>query len=152
MDLGEVRELCIGILAKGPDITSADSWQDSTRPCGLVITYSSGARLWTAITMAGATGTDSVRASTAPTAPLLPALYDTAGRITPQRAQCYLAGVLMSAHAPQVISAYGYAPSAKHPGVGVHLADGGRAFLPFVFTAAPGRKPARTPFTIDATF
>ncbi|MCX4826697.1 hypothetical protein OG883_44455 [Streptomyces sp. NBC_01142] len=149
----QVQEPCTEILAKGPDITSADRWTDSSRPSGLVITFSSGARLWTGITTAGAISADSTPAAHA-TAPPLPTLFDSAGKITAARAEQYLAAVLMAAHAPEITSAYGYSSTsaARHPGVGLHLAGGARAFLPFVYTAAHGKKPAARPFTIDAAF
>ncbi|MFJ6752581.1 hypothetical protein ACIQNI_30995 [Streptomyces sp. NPDC091266] len=148
----EVQELCTEILAKGPDITAVDRWTDPGRPSGLVITFSSGSRLWAGITTAGATGTD-LQDAPAP-APPLPALFDSAGKITAARAEQYLAAVLMAAHAPQITSVYGYSTtsSARHPGVGLHLAGGGRAFLPFIYTAAHGKKPATRPFTIDSVF
>ncbi|WP_330351660.1 hypothetical protein [Streptomyces sp. NBC_00582] len=147
----QVQELCAEILAKGPDITSATAWTDgSRRPSGLLISFSSGARLWIGITTANATSAEP--AQTTSSAPPLPQLYDAAGKITPPRAELYLAAVLMSAHAPEIASAYGYSASPGHPGVGLHLTDGGRAFLPFVFTAAHGKKPAARPFTVDAAF
>ena len=153
MDPGEVQELCTEILAKGPDITSADRWTDTSRPSGLLITFSSGARLWTAITTAGATGADPTPAAPA-AAPPLPTLFDSSGKITPGRAEQYLSAVLMAAHAPEITSAYGYSTTSptRHPGVGLYLTDGSRAFLPFVYTAAPGKKPAARAFTIDAAF
>lgn len=152
MSLQEVQDLCIEILAKGPDIAEADSWSNSTRPSGLVITYSSGARLWTALTTAGAIASDRARTDPAPAAPPVPALYDSAGKISPRRAELHLAAALMGGHTPEITSAYAYANPARHPGVGLFLADGSRAFLPFVSTAASGKNPARTPFTIDAAF
>jgi hypothetical protein len=153
MGPGEVQELCTEILAKGPDITSADRWADTSRPSGLLITFSSGARLWTAITTAAATGTDPAPAAPV-TAPPLPKLFDSSGKITPARAEQYLSAVLMAAHAPEIISAYGYSTTspARHPGVGLYLSDGGRAFLPFVYTAAPRKRPAARAFTIDIAF
>ncbi|MFG2211017.1 hypothetical protein [Streptomyces sp. NPDC048638] len=149
----EVQELCTEILAKGPDITTVERWTDATRPAGLVITFRSGARLWTAITTAGATGTDP-SADAPAAAPPLPALFDDAGKITAARAEQYLTAVLLAAHAPQVVGAYGYstAAPAQHPGVGLHLTGGARAFLPFIYTAAHDKKPHTRPFHLDATF
>ncbi|WP_189968968.1 hypothetical protein [Streptomyces violascens] len=149
----QVRDVCIEILAKAPDITSTTSWSDSGRPCGLLIAFSSGARLWTAITTAGATDTDpSAEAPAA--APPLPALFDDAGKITATRAEQYLTAVLLAGLAPQIASAYGYSTTspAQHPGVGLYLADGARAFLPFIYTAAHGKKPHTRPFHLDAAF
>ncbi|KFG71376.1 hypothetical protein FM21_34330 [Streptomyces mutabilis] len=121
-----------------------------------MITFSSGARLWTGVTTANA---DSV-ASTASTdvapgtAPPLPALFDSAGKITPICAEEYLTAVLLAARAPDVTSAYSYSSTTprRHSGIGIRLADGTRAFLPFVYTAAHGKRPAARAFTIDATF
>ncbi|MFB8401198.1 hypothetical protein [Streptomyces sp. NPDC055912] len=148
-----VRELCVENLTKGPDITSAEGWDDSSRPCGLLIGFSSGARLWVAITTAAsATSAAPARAATAASAPL-PQLFDRNGRITAQRAESYLAAVLMDARTPHIAAAYAYSVSAaKHPGIGLHLADGGRAFLPFVYAAAAGSAPARRPFSLAYAF
>ncbi|MEW1760532.1 hypothetical protein AB0393_28970 [Streptomyces cyaneofuscatus] len=149
----DVQELCTEILAKGPDITAADPWTDASRPAGLLITFRSGARLWAGITTAGATGADAAPGQAA-AAPPLPALFDGAGKITPARAEQYLTAVLLAAHAPQIISAYGYSATspARHPGVGLYLAGGARAFLPFIYTAAHGKKPHPRPFNLDAAF
>ncbi|GAA3711604.1 hypothetical protein ACRWOO_02875 [Streptomyces sp. NEAU-PBA10] len=149
----QVQELGTEILAKGPDITSVERWTDTARPSGLMITFSSGARLWTGVTTAGATASEPSTSALA-AAPPLPTLFDNAGKITAARAEQYLVAVFMAAHAPEITSAYGYssASSARHPGIGLYLAGGARAFLPFIYTAAPGKRPAARAFTIDATF
>ncbi|MER8118988.1 hypothetical protein [Streptomyces sp. NPDC094031] len=152
----QVQDLCTETLAKGADITSAERWADNSRPSGLVITFSSGARLWTGVTTANAESfASTASAAVAPSdAPPPPALFDSAGKITPIRAEQYLAAVLTAARAPEITSAYSYSSTAprRHPGIGIHLADGTRAFLPFVYTAAHGKKPAARAFTIDAAF
>ncbi|MEU4077646.1 hypothetical protein [Streptomyces venezuelae] len=152
----QVQELCTETLAKGPDITSAERWTDDSRPSGLVITFSSGARLWTGVTTANADAVASAAsAAVVPSAaPPLPALFDSAGKITPERAEQYLTASLLAAQDPAITSAYGYssASSGRHPGIGIYLADSTRAFLPFVYTAAHGKRPAARAFTIDAAF
>lgn len=152
----QVQDLCTKTLAKGPEVTSAERWADNSRPSGLVITFSSGARLWTGVTTANADSfTSTASAAVAPSdAPPPPALFDGAGKITPFRAEQYLAAVLTAAQAPEITSAYSYSSAApgRHPGIGIHLADGTRAFLPLVYTAAQGKKSAPRAFTIDAAF
>lgn len=152
----QVQELCTETLVKGPDITVAERWTDNSRPSGLMITFSSGARLWTGVTTANADSVASTAsAADAPSgAPPLPDLFDSAGKITPIRAEQYLTAVLMTAQAPEITRAYSYSSTTprRHPGIGIHLADGTRAFLPFVYTAAHGKKPAARAFTIDAAF
>lgn len=149
----QVQELCIKVLSSGPDIVAADSWADDSRRYGLRVTFSSGSRLWTGITTSAATGAEQATPASPTAAPPLPALFDSAGRTTPERAELYLAAVLMGGHTPEIISAYGYSTRpGRHPGIGLHLERGARAFLPFIFTAAPTKTPARRPFTLDATF
>ncbi|QDN54204.1 hypothetical protein [Streptomyces sp. S1D4-20] len=141
------------VLSSGPDIVAADSWADDSRRYGLLVTFCNGSRLWTGITTSAATGAEQAPSTSPSPAPPLPALYDSTGRITPERAELYLAAVLTGGHTPEIISAYGYSTgSARNPGVGLHLERGARAFLPFIFTAAPNKSPARRPFTVDATF
>lgn len=151
----QVQDLCTETLAKGPDITAVERWTDNSRPSGLLITFSRGSRLWTGVTTANADSVANTASAAASGAALpLPALFDSAGMITPARVEQYLAAVLMAAQAPEIASAYGYSSTSpkRHPGIGIHLADGTRAFLPFVYTAAHGKKPAARAFTIDATF
>ncbi|MFF9436441.1 hypothetical protein ACF1BP_22205 [Streptomyces sp. NPDC014735] len=82
----QVQELGTEILAKGPDITSVERWTDTGRPSGLVITFSSGARLWTGVTTAGAATASEPSTAASAAAPPLPALFDNAGKITAARA------------------------------------------------------------------
>ncbi|MFJ1742650.1 hypothetical protein ACIOG4_28740 [Streptomyces microflavus] len=152
MNPDQVRNLCVEILREGPDIVSTAGWTDgSRRPSGLLVLFSSGARLWTGITTSDPAGPEARDYAPATPSPL-PDLYDDARRITPSRVEGYLAAVLAGARAPQITGAYSYSVTARHPGVGLYLAGGARAFLPFVYAAASGKDPAVRPFTIDSTF
>jgi hypothetical protein len=153
----EVQELCVEALSKGPDITAAEAWNEETRPFGLLITFTSGARLWVAITTSAATSGDSrTETATRPTAPPpLPALYEANQVITPARAELYLAALLSTGLAPQITSAYAYSDRdtpARHPGVGLRMANGARAYLPFVFNASANGRRAGARFHIHPQF
>jgi hypothetical protein len=145
----QVQELCLNIFAKGPDISSCDTWRDNDRPFGLLIVFSSGARLWTAITTADSTS--SAMADTTPRAAgePLPHLYNSKGLITLGSAEDYFTAVLIDAQAPEMTGAYSYshrAAQAQCPGVGLLLAGGARAYLPFAFTASASSQPGGRAF------
>lgn len=134
--------MCCDVLAKGPDIADAAPWPART---GLELTFSTGARLWLAITTAGANA-----ASVPPELPtppqLLPELIRQDGTIPLLTAELYLACVLQGAGDPQIRSAYAYSARAtrpRNPGVGLLLADGARAYLPVAHTARAGQGPGR---------
>jgi hypothetical protein len=153
----EVQDLCVEALSKGPDITAAEAWNEKTRPFGLLITFTSGARLWVAITTSAATSGDSQTETAARpvTPPPLPALYGANQAITPARAELYLAALLSTGLAPQITSAYGYSDRdipARHPGVGLRMATGARAYLPFEYNATANGRRAGARFHIHPQF
>lgn len=137
--------MCCDVLAKGPDIADASPWSART---GLELTFSTGARLWLAITTASA---DAASVPTDAPAPpqLLPKLIRQDRTIPLLDAELYLASVLQGAGEPQIRSAYAYSARAarpRNPGIGLLLADCGRAYLPIAHTARAGQGPGRRPF------
>lgn len=148
MTPAQVQQLCLDVLAKGPDIAAVDAWV--ARLAGVEVTFSSGARLWLAITTAGAEAVQA-GAETTPSSSLqpLPQLYNPDGKIELLSAELYLAAVLEAAQAPEIARAYAYSgrqAKPKCPGVGLFLESGGRAFLPIAHTAPAGQGPAGRPF------
>lgn len=152
MDPSGFQALCIENLAKGPDISTVDPWQNGGhRPNGLLITFTSGARLWVAVTTsAGTAGLTALSDDGDPPAVgPLPPLYDSESKITPVRAERYLVAVLRAADPDELAQVYGYterASDAKHPGVGVVFAAGGRGYLPLAMTASAERRPPARSF------
>jgi hypothetical protein len=143
----DFRKAAAEVLVDAPDITAAVPWDEGViRPCGLVIGFSSGSRLWLAITTvsAQAAGAPSVAASSMPVTPaaaVLPDLYE-GGAVTSARATGYVAAVLRAASISDVVDVYPY-PDSRHPGLGVRLVDGGRIYLPVVHTARRGQDRGR---------
>ncbi|SCF85448.1 hypothetical protein GA0115259_103674 [Streptomyces sp. MnatMP-M17] len=137
--------MCCDILAEGPGIADAAPWSARV---GLELTFSTGARMWLAIATASADAA-SVPADVPAPPPLLPKLIRQDRMIPLLGAEVYLASVLQGAGDPQIRNAYAYSARAvrpRNPGIGLLLADGGRAYLPIAHTARVGQGPGRRPF------
>jgi len=154
------QQFCLDALAKGPDIQAVEPWsEEGSRPRGLAITFSSGAQLWTGITGVAAPGEklDQPEAPVTGMPPAevsLPSLYEQ-GMITAERAEAYLAALLINAASDEIARAYSYSDRptpAMHPGVGVEFHSGARANLPFVHTARPGQGRGRNAFQLQSEF
>ncbi|MFF8992545.1 hypothetical protein ACF09H_21920 [Streptomyces sp. NPDC014983] len=141
----QVQQMCCDILGKGPDVADVSPW--SVRP-GVELTFSTGARLWLAITTADAAAVSAPSGLQAPPL-LLPRLIGRDRLISLVDAELYLASVLHAAGDPRIRSAYAYGARStrpRSPGIGLLLADGGRAYLPVAHTARAGQSPGRRPF------
>ncbi|WP_327359600.1 hypothetical protein [Streptomyces sp. NBC_01304] len=164
----DVQELCLALLGDqkaAPDLEGAEAWQDDSRPFGLILTFTTGARLWVAITVAGVAGTPpgTDEGPTAPTAAAaeaapLPHLYDQNGAIALQNAEEYLAAVLgssdpqdgsaSSASGSGIAKVYTYsgAGAGRSFGIGIVFRTGARAYLPFAHNCGPGQRPNVKPY------
>ncbi|MFJ3182543.1 hypothetical protein ACIPJN_29710 [Streptomyces sp. NPDC086796] len=112
------------------------------------MTFSTGARMWLAVTTASA-GAVSMPSNTQVPPWLLPKLVRHDRMIPLLDAELYLAAVLHGAGDPRIRSAYAYNSRPARPstpGVGLLLADGARAYLPVVYTARAGQNPGQRPF------
>ncbi|NUK26892.1 hypothetical protein [Streptomyces lunaelactis] len=76
--------------------------------------------------------------------------------ITPERAELYLAALLINAASDEIARVvYGYsdrAAPAMHPGVGVDFISGARANLPIIHTARAGQGRGRSAFHLQSEF
>lgn len=143
----EVRQLCRDILAKGPDIAGTQFW--TARLAGVEVTFSSGAKLWLAITTASAGAVPAPAAAPPASSSPLPQLYNRDGKIELLAAERYLAAVFDTGQAPGIIRAYPYSAgplTPSCPGVGLLLDGGARAYLPIAHTAPARQRPAGRPF------
>ncbi|GAA3727192.1 hypothetical protein [Streptomyces tremellae] len=155
------QTFAIETLLASPWITSAEPWQDD-RPFGLHLRFTEGSELWVAITAALAPGErgDDPEApvqADAPTAVAVPDLYES-GKISPARAEQYIAAVLNNAGCTEMDRAYAYGANGEtgqasvHPGVGVIFHNGARAFLVFAHTARPGQGKSGRQFELQDAF
>jgi hypothetical protein len=148
----------VDALTAAPDIQRAETWSDGDRPFGPTVTFSTGARLWLALTRAAAPGAsldaEAPVTGQAPAEVPLPDLYAD-GKITAGRAEQYLAAVLTNAAHSEVARVHTYSgltPAAMHPGVGIVFHSKARVHLPFVHTARAGQDRGRAPFQLQSEF
>ncbi|MEU5436390.1 hypothetical protein AB0G73_23850 [Streptomyces sp. NPDC020719] len=125
---------------------------------GIVITTTSGSRLWVTITSVLAPGARIDDADVpVPGEPLtavpVPALYQD-GKITPRAAEAYLAATLTNSAHPEIRRAYGYTDNAptRHPGVGIEFHSGAKVYLPFAHTARAGQNRGRERYRLQNDF
>ncbi|MFH9426028.1 hypothetical protein [Streptomyces sp. NPDC017529] len=144
------QDFVVETLAKAPDVQHAEAWQEGTkRPYGVHVVFSSGAQLWAAAVCQMPPGHNfdepEVPVTGEPPADgPVPDLYE-GGKVSPLRAEAYLAAVLGNSGSAEIVRAYGYSDGATttrptaHPGVGVVFHSGGRGFLLFEHTARAGQ-------------
>ncbi|MFI6689198.1 hypothetical protein [Streptomyces sp. NPDC050485] len=163
MRLARFTQFCIQTLPQGgPDITSVDPWQGDDAPvAGFTVTFATKSRLWLQVTGSPAPGASADDSDTPVSGPApehipLPALFDEANKVSPQRAEAYLTAVLTNSDSTEIAQVYGYShrtdQPAKNPGIGAILHNGARLYVPFVHTAQPGQDRGRNPFRLQATF
>ncbi|MFD9792112.1 hypothetical protein ACFWXK_14300 [Streptomyces sp. NPDC059070] len=144
-------------LAKGPDIQAVDPWsRNAAHLMGWVITFSSGARIWVGLTTTAAPGDKDDQkeipvTGDAPTEVPYPELYAD-GKITPTRAQAYLAAALTNSGSTEISRAYPYSDTNQHPGLGVIFHSEARASLLFHHTARPGQDKGSSAFSLQTEF
>lgn len=162
MRLARFTQFCIQTLPHGgPDITSVEPWQGDDAPvAGFTVTFATKSRLWLQVTGGPAPGAsvdgDIPVSGPAPEHVPLPALFDDAGKASPQRAEAYLTAVLTNSDSTEIAQVYGYShrtdQPAQNPGIGVICHNGAHLYVPFVHTAQPGQDRGRTAFRLQAAF
>jgi hypothetical protein len=145
------QQLLIHLLPKAPDVQHVEAWQEgAARPHGVVVTFTSGSRLWAAVSSQLPPGQKGDAADVPvtgepPAEVSVPPLFE-GGKVSPVRAEAYLAATLNNSRHEEIARAYGYSEGATatrptaHPGVGVTFHSGGRGFALFVHTARPGQE------------
>lgn len=144
MRLDTFHQFAIEALAQAPDVQTVAPWDrgaDHLR--GIHVTFTTGSQLWLGITAAAAPGDKGegpeIPVDGEPPAEVpYPPLYDD-GKVSPVRAQEYLAAALSNSGNKQISQTYGYSSEAQSPGFGVIFHSGARAFALFHHTARPGQ-------------
>jgi hypothetical protein len=144
MRLDTFHRFAVSALAEAPDVQSVKAWDRGAEHLrGLHVTFTTGAQFWIGITAAAAPG-DKWQGPEVPVEGDPPAeigypdlLQD--GKITPARAQAYLAAAISNSGDKQIERAYGYSSEAQTPGFGVVFHNGARAFCLFHHSARPGQ-------------
>ncbi|WP_229883263.1 hypothetical protein [Streptomyces omiyaensis] len=117
-------------------------WDRGDHTTGLHVTFTTGAQVWFGVTTASPPGAkgdeDPVVTGTPPATVDYPPLYQD-GKVSPERAQDYLAAAAANSGHPEVASAYGYSPENQHPGFGVVFHSGARVHCLFHHTARAGQ-------------
>ncbi|WP_329127222.1 hypothetical protein [Streptomyces sp. NBC_01465] len=136
------QQYCLTALAKGPDIQAVEPWSNTVeRPMGLALTTVAAPGQKLDQTEIPVTGEK-------PAEIPLPDLYED-GKISPARAELYLAALLTNGGSEELLRASGYSGRpvpAMHPGVGVEFHSGGKANLPFAHTARSDKQFGGKPF------
>lgn len=131
-------------LAQAPDVQTVEAWDRGAEHLrGLHIVFSTGAQIWVGVTAAAAPGDKwagpEIPVEGEPPAEVpYPPLFED-GKVTPRRAQEYLAAALTNSGDKRIAQAYGYSSEAQTAGFGVVFHDTARAFCLFHHTARPGQ-------------
>ncbi|MFD7661034.1 hypothetical protein [Streptomyces sp. NPDC059788] len=145
------QDFVIETLTKAPDVQAAEAWQEGVqRPFGVRVVFSSGAQLWVAVMCQMPPGHSweepEVPVTGEPPSDVpVPDLYE-GGKVSPLRAEAYLAAVLANSGSAEIARTYGYSDGATstrptaHPGTGVVFHSGGRGFLLFEYSARAGQE------------
>ncbi|MFD0343994.1 hypothetical protein ACFVH0_35910 [Streptomyces sp. NPDC127117] len=155
------QEFAVETLLKAPDVKAAEPWQEEGRPFGIHVTFSTGSQLWAAITAASTSDKydrPEVPVIDVPPAEVpVPDLYDD-GKITPSRAEQYLAAMLTNAGNAEIAQVYTYTSGERaaepnnHPGVGLVFHSESRIFVLFQHTARAGQGKGGQPFDLQSAF
>jgi hypothetical protein len=131
------QEFAMTAFQRGPEVSSVEPWQDGTnRPYGVQVRFNAGTVMRLSITAVSATGEkysepEEPVTATPPGEIPLPDLFD-GGKITPQRAELYLAALLNNSGSPEIAGTYAYSARetpAMYPGLGVDFHSGGKAHM-----------------------
>ncbi|MFF4178976.1 hypothetical protein [Streptomyces sp. NPDC001750] len=154
------QEFAVETLLKAPDVETAEPWQEG-RPYGIHVTFSGGAQLWAAITAAALSDDydrPEVPVHDVPPAEVpVPDLYED-GKITPARAEQYLAATLSNSGNAEIKRVYTYTTGDRadapnnHPGLGLEFHSGSRIFTLFAHTARPGQGKGGREFELQSSF
>lgn len=142
-------------LAKAPDVQSVEPWERGDHTRGIRVTFSSGSQIWLGMTTTsppGAKGDEDpiVTGERAAEVPY-PPLYED-GKVTPERAQHYLAAAIANSGHGEVAGAYGYDPTNKHPGFGVRFHSGAKVACPFHHNGRAGQSLGGRAFELQDAF
>lgn len=131
------QEFAIKAFGRGTEVAAVEPWQDGTRrPYGVQVRFNTGTTLnvsITAVTPPGERFTEpEVPVEAAPPVEVaVPDLYE-AGKVTPKRAERYLAALLANAGSSEVAEAFAYSDRETppmNPGLGVNFHNGGKAHM-----------------------
>lgn len=131
------QEFAITAFQRGTEVAAVEPWQDGTRrPYGVRVRFNTGTTMRvsiTAVTPPGEKFTDpEAPVEAAPPAEVtIPDLYD-GGKVTPQRAEAYLAALLNNAGNPEIEETFAYSnreTPPMNPGLGVNFHNGGKAHM-----------------------
>lgn len=131
------QEFAITAFKRGSEVAAVEPWQDGTRrPYGVRVKFNTGATLNVSITAVTPPGESfkeqEVPVEVEPPAEVpVPDLYD-AGKVTPQRAELYLAALLNNTGSPEIVDTFAYSDRETPPmnaGLGVNFHNGGKAHM-----------------------
>ncbi|MFH8993243.1 hypothetical protein [Streptomyces sp. NPDC017940] len=148
------QEFALDVLPKAPEIQTVTTWDGRT--FGLHVTFNTGSQLWIGSTAQAAPSEQADQPETpvhgeAPAEAPYPDLYEN-GKITPARAEAYLAAALTNSHNDEITSVYPYGSEAKNPGLGVRFHSGARIFMLFQSAGRPGQAEGGRDYDLPATF
>ncbi|MFJ8677237.1 hypothetical protein [Streptomyces sp. NPDC093589] len=155
-----LMEFVVDTLAKAPEVTRTEVWQDGgNRPYGAHVTFVTGAEMWLGVMAAAAPGEKyeqpEVPVTDAPPAEIpVPDLLQ-GGKVTPGSAEAYIAAALNNSGNTEIKRTYGYSAGdspATHPGVGIEFHSGGKGFLPIIHTARAGQGKGNRAFDLQSAF
>jgi hypothetical protein len=131
------QEFAITAFQRGSEVAAVEPWQDGTRrPYGVQVRFNVGTTLRVSITAVTPPG-ESFKAPEVPVEAEPPAeipvpdLYD-GGKVTPQRAELYLAALLANTGSPEIAETFAYSNRETPPmnaGLGVNFHNGGKAHM-----------------------
>ncbi|MFI9235791.1 hypothetical protein [Streptomyces sp. NPDC053079] len=142
------QEFAVKALAQAPDIRTVEPWNEGTaRPCGVKITFTTGAQIWHAITYTMAPG-EKMDGPEAPVEGEVPAEVPwpeltQGGKINVRASERYLVAAILNAGSAEVASASGYSEGptpAMHPGYGVQFHNGSKIFCVYAYALRSGQE------------
>lgn len=131
------QEFAVTAFQRGSEVSAAEPWQDGTkRPYGVRVKFNTGTVFHVSITTVTPPGENFQKSESPVTAEPpaeipVPDLYD-AGKVTPHRAELYLAALLNNAGNPEVAETFAYSDRETPPmnaGLGVNFHNGGKAHM-----------------------
>ncbi|MER6103636.1 hypothetical protein ABT115_15260 [Streptomyces sp. NPDC001832] len=156
------QDFAVETLLKAPEIKNAEPWTEPDRTFGIHLTFNTGAQLWAAITATAAPGDDYDR-------PEIPVAYEPpaevawpdpyeGGKVTPPRAEAFLAAAFTNSGSGEIARAYEYSAGATptrptaHPGMGIVFHDESRIQVLFQHTARAGQDKGGRSFDLQDAF
>lgn len=131
------QEFAITAFRRGSEVAAVEPWQDGTRrPYGVQVKFNTGTAFRLSITAVTPPGENfkeqEVPVTAEPPAEVpVPNLYD-GGKVTPQRAELYLAALLNNTGSPEIAETFAYSnreTPPMNPGLGVNFHNGGKAHM-----------------------